>query len=94
VLSDGPSKPKAFVGGGAPAELVHNDEAALRCRLEHAGRFDHFQHEGGDASLLVIAGADSGDDAVCDRDYYYMPSEPRLIVSKLSKTRIAYYVVV
>ena len=57
----GPGDADAIEGGGAPADLVHEDQAVLRGAMEDAGGLGHFHHEGGAAAGQIIRGSYPGE---------------------------------
>ena len=66
IFDRGPGDGKTVVGGGAAADFVEQDQGARRCGVKNRGGFGHLDHEGGAAASQVVAGSDSGEDAVHD----------------------------
>ncbi len=68
VLGHGPGNGDAVEGGGAPADLVHHDQAFRTGVSQDVGRLHHLQHEGGLAPGQVVSRADPGEYPVGDAD--------------------------
>ena len=47
---DAPGQAEAVAGTGASAELIDDNQGAVRGGLEHVGGLEHLGHEGGNAS--------------------------------------------
>ena len=65
MLGDCPSYAESVVGGGAPAQLVNEDEAAGRGVLEDTGGLQHLRQEGGDALHLAVRCSDTHHHRIC-----------------------------
>ena len=55
-------------GGGAPADLVQDQQGVLRGAAEDVGHLRHLHHKGGLPGGEVVAGADAGEDPVHNAD--------------------------
>ncbi|MNR40577.1 hypothetical protein D3C85_1588760 [compost metagenome] len=64
ALGGGPGQRQAVEGTGTAADFVHQHQAALGGVVQDVGGFAHLDHEGRTAARQVIAGADTGEDAV------------------------------
>ncbi|MNS44574.1 hypothetical protein D3C72_770190 [compost metagenome] len=62
-----PSQGQAVESTGAAADLVHQHQAAFGGVVQDVRGFAHFDHEGRTPAGQVIAGTDSGEDAVDQR---------------------------
>ena len=67
VLGNGPSDGQAVVCRGAAPDLVQQYQAALRRGVENLGRLGHLDHKGGTPLRQVVAGTDTREDAIDQR---------------------------
>ena len=68
VFDDGAGDGEAVPGGGAAADFIEDDEAAVAAAGEDARRLDHLDHEGALARVNLVLGADAREDAVHQTD--------------------------
>ena len=68
VLQHRPGDGHAVEGGGAPADLVQDQQAVLRGAAEKLRHLRHLHHEGGLSGGQIVAGADAGEDAIHHAD--------------------------
>ena len=68
VLQHRPGDGHAVKGGGAPSDLVQDQQGVLCGAAEDVGDLRHLHHEGGLSGGEVVAGANPGEDAVHNAD--------------------------
>mmetsp|Transcript_7156 Transcript_7156/g.15529 ORF Transcript_7156/g.15529 Transcript_7156/m.15529 type:complete len:349 (-) Transcript_7156:340-1386(-) len=68
IFRNGPGDAVPVERGGAPAQLIDDDQGPGRGGVEHAGGFQHLGHEGGYALLLQISRSHAAQDAIDDVD--------------------------
>ena len=68
VLQHRPGDGHAVKSGGAPADLVQDEQGVLRGVAQDVRHLRHLHHEGGLAGAEVVAGADAGENAVHHAD--------------------------
>ncbi len=68
VLGDAPREAEPVEGAGAAPDLVEDDEAARGGVVDDERGLVHFDHEGALAARQIVAGADTGEDAVHQPD--------------------------
>lgn len=68
ILQTGKPDRDAILGRGAAADLVHDDERAVRGVAQDMGRLEHLDHEGGLVAKQVVGGADAAEEVVDDAE--------------------------
>ena len=68
VLQHRPGDRHPIKGGGAPADLVQDQQAVPGGGAEDVGHLRHLHHKGGLSGGQVVAGADAGEDAIHHAD--------------------------
>ena len=68
VFQHRPGDGHAVIGGGAPADLVQNEQGVAGGVLEQLGHFAHLHHEGGLSGGQVVGGPDAGEHPVHHAD--------------------------
>ena len=66
IFDRGPGDGKTVVGGGAAADFIEQDQGARRCGVKNRGGFGHLDHKGRTAPGEIVAGSDSGKNAIYD----------------------------
>ena len=90
VLGHRPGDREAVEGGGAAADLIEQHQRARRGVVKDVGGFGHLHHEGGLAGRQVVAGADTGEDAIGDAQAGGLGRDPAAHLGhQLQQTRLA-----
>ena len=64
-----PGNGESIESGGATANLIKDDQTAIGGIIENGSGLVHFHHEGGLPLGKIIAGPDTGEDAIDEADF-------------------------
>ena len=68
VFQNSPGDGHTVKGGGAPADLIQDQERIFGGLMENIGDLRHLHHEGGLSGGEIVAGADAGEDPIHHAD--------------------------